>query len=84
MAQVTKVNVTTTAVQLIAANGNRKSVTFIHRGTANIFIASTNLVTAITGLTVRPQEAISFSGDPNEFWAIAAAGTQSVEIAEVI
>jgi len=83
MAVITKVDVSVTAIQLIAANGDRRAVTFVNRGTANVYISSSSTVTATTGLTVRPQEAVTFNADPSEFWAIAASGTQSVEVAEI-
>lgn len=83
MAAISKVNVGTTAVRLAQANGDRKAITFVNRGVANVFIASDSSVTAATGLTVRPQEAVGFSADPSEFWAIAASGTQGVEVAEI-
>ena len=85
MAVISKVNVPDTSpVLIVAANGNRKCVAFVNRGTDNVYISKLPDVSTTTGLTIRMNSSIVFNGDPDEFYGIAASGTQSIEIVEVI
>lgn len=83
MASFSRVNVGTTPVEIAPVNGNRKSIVLINRGTADIYIADTNQVSATTGIQFRPQEQLTFMGDASAIWCIASSGTQRVDIIEV-
>ena len=83
MATTTIITVTTTAVQLLAASGDRKAYTVINRGTDTIYIGSDDTVAAATGATLQAGDQVSGEDDPAAVWAVAAAGSQRVEVLEV-
>ena len=83
MATPTIFTVTTTAVELLAASGDRKAYTVINRGTDTIYIGSDNTVAAASGITLQAGDQVSGEDDPSAVWAVAAAGSQRVEVLQV-
>ena len=82
---ISRVTVGTSAVQLLAANGNRKAYVIVNRGTGNIFLGSNNSVLTTTGFQVEPGQAFSAEDDPSdEIWAIASVAGQVIHISEIM
>jgi len=84
MAQVTKVTVITTATLLTAANGNRKTMMIKNNGAASIFIGNSNQVTTATGLELPQGQQLCVTGDTDAYWGICAAGSQQVDVVEIL
>ena len=84
MPRPTILTVTTTAQELLAANGRRKAYALTNRGTEIVYIGQDSTVAAATGATLRAEETLSAEDDSDAVWGIAAAGSQRVEALETL
>ena len=85
MATASRVTVTATVTQILAANGNRKAFSITNRGTGNIYIGNANTVTTATGSLIQAGEQAEGQADADAVWGIAEAGnSEAVHILEVL
>jgi len=84
MATPSRVTVTDAATQLLAASGGRRAYTILNRGTGNIYLGNSNVVTTATGILLQPGEQADGEADADAIWAIAeAANSEPIHILEV-
>jgi hypothetical protein len=84
MAQVSRVLVGIVPTLIVAANGNRKAMMIKNDGTASIFLANSDQVTVADGLVLPQGVQLNVEGDTDAYWGICAAGTQQVNIVEIL
>lgn len=83
MTNFNSVSVGTTPVEVAAANGMRRSLLIINRGFADIYLGNSSSVSPSSGsIMLRPNENYSANGDWGAYWAVAASGSQQVDVAE--
>lgn len=81
----TNVTVTTTAALLVAANGNRKSVTIQNQGSVTVYLGKEDVTTtgATRGFALLADHTFTDNASNGLWWAVAASSTAVVHVIEV-
>lgn len=84
----TTVTVGAAAVQVLAANANRKSALFVQLGTGTVYLGRDTTVTTANGIPLQPASGTTPGGSladttsTDAWWAIGSAGGQDLRVLE--
>lgn len=75
---------TTAAMQLVASNAERSSVTIQNVGSVTVFVSNLSTVTTSTGFQLAPNQRVKIVGAQDQLYGITAASTADLRITETI
>ena len=83
IAQFSQVAPTTTATEVVAAYRSRKQLSIRNVGTVDVYLGTSNAVTASNGYLLAAGETYDDADTGSAYYAITASGTADLRVLEV-